>query len=129
MRTWRTLKEIRPRSQILYQKMNFCGASTNGKFCWSSLLNRKEDYFEENEHFIHCFFLFWPVQLHSRYWMSHFFKKKSRGSSTNRKLLGIRILITNETVLKKINVSFIVNFCLGKYNLCLDTFQTHLVFW
>ena len=31
------------------------------------------------------------------------------------------------TILKKINVSFIVDFCLGEYRFRLNTFWTHLI--
>ena len=41
-----------------------------------------------------------------------------RGASTNGKLSGIRVLNAKKgTILKKINVSFIVHFWFGKYSL------------
>ena len=39
-----------------------------------------------------------------------------RSASTNEKLAGKSVLGTKETILKKINVSYFVHFCLGKYN-------------
>ena len=50
----------------------------------------------------------------------HHIKNGFSGSpSANEKLNGIRVLDTKETTMKKINVSFIVYFCLGKDSLFL----------
>ena len=54
-------------------------------------------------------------------------KKYFRGALINRKLTGKSILKIKVTILKKINISFIANFCLGKHSFSLDTFWTHLV--
>ena len=62
-------------------------------------------YFEENERFIRSSFLSWEIQLQSRY------------------------LFNTARILKKMNVLFVLHFCLGKYSFSLDTFSTHLVFW
>ena len=43
-------------------------------------------------------------------------KEKFRGALTNENLTGISVLNTKETILKKINISFIVHFCLGKHD-------------
>ena len=45
-----------------------------------------------------------------------------RGASINRKLTGISVLKVKGSILKKINVSFIVHFCLGQYRSSLDIF-------
>ena len=46
------------------------------------------------------------------------------GASTKGKLCGISVLNATRIILKKMNVSFIVNFCLGKYNFNHVTFGT-----
>ena len=48
------------------------------------------------------------------------------GVANHGKLSGISAL-NRRTILNKINVSFIVHFCLGKYNFSLDPFLTHFV--
>ena len=50
-----------------------------------------------------------------------------RCATTKVKLTGITVLDVKGTALKKIDVSFIVHFCLGKYSLSHDTFWTHLI--
>ena len=42
--------------------------------------------------------------------------------------VSVLILFNTLCILKKINVSFIVHFCLGKYSFSLDTFWTKLAF-
>ena len=49
-------------------------------------------------------------------------RRRFRGALTYRKLSGISVMNAMGTILKKVNVSFIVNFCLGKYVSNLDTF-------
>ena len=56
-------------------------------------------------------------------------KKILRCVLTCRKLTGVSIFCTKGSILKKISVSFIVRFCLGKYSFSLYTFWTHLIFW
>ena len=42
----------------------------------------------------------------------------------------MNVLNTKKTILKKINVSFIVYFCFGKFSLSLDTFKhTSYIGW
>ena len=48
--------------------------------------------------------------------------------SKNRKLDRINVLNAKGSILMKINVSFIVRFILGKYDLSSDTFWTHFVY-
>ena len=48
-------------------------------------------------------------------------KNSFKGASTNDKLGGISMLNSKETIMKKINVSFIVHIIVNKI-LCLDTF-------
>ena len=44
-------------------------------------------------------------------------------------MIRISEMIAKRTFLKKINVSFIVHFCLGKYSFSLDTFWTYFISW
>ena len=44
------------------------------------------------------------------------------GAFTNRKLNGISVLNAKGSILKKINISFIIHFCLDKYSFSQDTF-------
>ena len=55
-------------------------------------------------------------------------KRNCRGALINEKFTGISILNDKGTILKKMNVSFIVSFCLGKYNFNLNFSLTHLIF-
>ena len=50
------------------------------------------------------------------------FMKQGRTSGVLRKLTGINVLNAKKTLLKKINVSFIVHFCFGIYSFSLNTF-------
>ena len=50
------------------------------------------------------------------------YQKSFRGASINRKLSGISVLNPKVTILKKINVSFMVDFCFCKYRFTLETF-------
>ena len=52
----------------------------------------------------------------------HQIRMSSKGTSTNGKLTGISVLNVKKTIPKKINVSFIVPFCLSKYRFSFDTF-------
>ena len=70
-----------------------------------SILFQHSLYFEENERLLHCSFLSWKIKLQSRYFFN------------------------TACILKKMNVSFIVHFCHGKYSFSFDTFSTQLVFW
>ena len=54
-------------------------------------------------------------------------KRSFNGAPTHGKLTGIIVLNARKTILKKINVSFIVHFCLSKYSLILDTFWICIV--
>ena len=56
-------------------------------------------------------------------------KKGYRGASINWKPTGISVLNSKEIIWKKIKISFVLYFYLGKYSLSLNTFWTHLVFW
>ena len=46
-----------------------------------------------------------------------------------RILTNVSVLNDKGTILKKINVSSIVQFCLGKYGFCLDIFLIYLIVW
>ena len=48
---------------------------------------------------------------------------KKKFQKTNGKLTGISILNAKGTILKKINVSFIVHFCIDKYSFNLYKFE------
>ena len=39
------------------------------------------------------------------------------------------MLYAKESILKKINVSFIIHFCHGKYNFSLDSFWKYFANW
>ena len=52
----------------------------------------------------------------------HIRKEYFRGDLTNGKHTGINVLKAKRTILKKINVSFIVHFYLGKYSFSFHTF-------
>ena len=52
--------------------------------------------------------------------------KSFRNASTNGKLIGISVLNTKVTILKKINILLIVYFCFSKYSFNLYTFWSHL---
>ena len=45
-----------------------------------------------------------------------------RGAPTIGKFTGISVLNAKGAILNKINVSYIVSFCLGKYSFSLNTF-------
>ena len=57
------------------------------------------------------------AQIHSK-------KGASGVSEVLQKFAGINVLNAKGTILKKINVSFSVHFCYGKYSSTLDTFLT-----
>ena len=53
-------------------------------------------------------------------------KTRSLGDALRiEKLFEITVLKTKGTILKKMNISFIVHFCFGKLNFFLNTFSTH----
>ena len=56
------------------------------------------------------------------------FKREIPGVLTSGELTGISMLNAKETIEKKMNVSFIVGFCLGKYSFSLNTSWTHPVY-
>ena len=51
-------------------------------------------------------------------------KMSLRGTSTNGKLTGIIVLNAKWNILKRINISFIVYFCLSKYSLSTNTLRS-----
>ena len=51
-----------------------------------------------------------------------------RGAPNSRKLNGMCMFNAKENVLKKINISFIVHFCLVKYSFSFNPFFNTLVF-
>ena len=55
-------------------------------------------------------------------------KKSLRGASNNEKFAGISILNFKETILKNVNISFIVNFCFDKYSFIFSLFEHTLYF-
>ena len=50
------------------------------------------------------------------------------GASTNEKFFGITVLNAKRNISKRINVLFIVHFCLGKYSFSHNTFWIYLIF-
>ena len=52
-----------------------------------------------------------------------------RGASTNGKLDGTIMLYAKTTILKKINISFIVYFCLIKYSFSIFIFYDYKYFF
>ena len=63
-------------------------------------------------------------------WSFTIYKKRSfRDASTNEMLIVLSVLKCKETILKKINVSFFVHFCLGKYSFSFNTFWKQLIIW
>ena len=54
-------------------------------------------------------------------------KKNFKGTSKMFQPMENFMSNDKETILKKINVSFIVHFCLGKYGFSLDTFWIHFL--
>ena len=53
-------------------------------------------------------------------------KRSFRDAPINRKITGISVFNGTETILKKINVSFIHHFCSGIYSFSLNTCWTHV---
>ena len=62
------------------------------------------------------------IQWHSFLWYQ---KRRFRAASINEEFAEIIMINTKETILKEINILFIVYFCLGKYSFSLNTFWTH----
>ena len=52
----------------------------------------------------------------------HHIKKEFHRCFDQGKLTGISELNAKETIFKKMNVSFIISFCVSKYSITLDTF-------
>ena len=50
------------------------------------------------------------------------------GVSDSGKLAGISVVTAKVKILKKINISFIVHFFLGKCSFSIDTLKTHLAY-
>ena len=57
------------------------------------------------------------------------YKRSFSGDSTNGKVAGISVMNAKCTILKKMNVSFILHFCPGKYSLSLNTFWAYHELW
>ena len=85
----------------VYKEIRRTCASTKWKIHWNLCLECLDGCFEENERFIHDTFL-----------------------------ASVSICFEHISYLeKKIIVSFIVHFFLGKYSFSLDTFWIHFLFW
>ena len=51
-----------------------------------------------------------------------------KSASTYEKLSGRSVLNRKSTILKKINVLFIIHFCIGKYSINIDTSWTYVIY-
>ena len=97
----------------------------------------QKQYTPYSPNLVPCNFFFLELKIHlnrmiwgrEQYWrkydlaaLHHFKRVNFRSVLMKEKLAGISVLNAKGTTLKKMNVPFIVNFCLVKYSFSLDTF-------